>query len=94
MAFCERPVVQSLFGLIRFRNQHPAFIGAFSVPETPDPRIALRWDNGDDWAMLEVDLSSGSYSISSGWLLAVARVVVHQQHRQRGIRTGIRFVVS
>lgn len=41
--------------------------------------------------MLEVDLSSGSYSISSGWLLAVARVVVHQQHRQHGFRTGIKF---
>ena len=35
------------------------------MPETPDSTITLRWDNGDDWAMLEVDLSSGSYSISN-----------------------------
>jgi sucrose phosphorylase len=61
----QRPVIQSLFGLIRFRNQHPAFNGAFSMPETPDSQITLRWDNGDDWAMLDVDLPSGSYSISN-----------------------------
>jgi sucrose phosphorylase len=61
----QRPVVQSLFELIRFRNQHPAFNGTFSLPETEDSEIALRWDNGDDWALLEVDLASGRYQISS-----------------------------
>lgn len=61
----QRPVVQSLFGLIRFRNQHPAFLGSFSMPETPDSKITLRWDNGADWAMLEVDFVSGSYMISN-----------------------------
>jgi hypothetical protein len=61
----QRPVVQSLFQLIRFRNQHPAFNGSFSLPETPDSIITLRWDNGDDWAMLEVVFASGLYSISN-----------------------------
>ena len=61
----QRPVVQSLFEMIRFRNCHPAFEGLFSMPETPDSAITLRWDNGDDWAMLEADFTSGSYSISS-----------------------------
>jgi len=61
----QRPVVQSLFELIRFRNQHPAFNGTFSLPETEDSQIALRWDNGDDWALLEVDLASGRYQISN-----------------------------
>ena len=61
----RRPVVQSLFELIRFRNQHPAFDGSFSMPETPDSKITLRWDNGEKWAMLEVDFVSGSYSISN-----------------------------
>jgi len=58
-------VVQSLFELIRFRNRHPAFNGSFSMPQTPDSAIALRWDNGDAWAMLEVDFASGSYRISN-----------------------------
>jgi sucrose phosphorylase len=61
----QRPVVQSLFELIRFRNQHPAFNGMFSLPETKDSEIALRWDNGDEWALLEVDLASSQYQISN-----------------------------
>jgi sucrose phosphorylase len=61
----QRPVVQSLFELIRFRNRHPAFDGTFSLPETGEFEMTLRWDNGDAWAMLEVDFASGSYQISS-----------------------------
>jgi sucrose phosphorylase len=61
----QRPVVQSLFELISFRNSHPAFNGLFSMPETRESGITMRWDNGDDWATLEVDFASGSYSISN-----------------------------
>jgi sucrose phosphorylase len=61
----QRPVVQSLFELIRFRNRHPAFDGSFSMLKTHDSEIAIRWDNGDAWARLEVDFSTGSYSISN-----------------------------
>ncbi len=61
----QRPVVQSLFELIRFRNRHPAFDGTFSLPNTEDSRMILRWDNGDAWAMLEVNFASGSYHFSS-----------------------------
>lgn len=61
----KRPVVQSLFELIRFRNSHPAFNGSFSLPGTHESGITMRWDNGDDWAMLDVDFDSGSYSISN-----------------------------
>ena len=68
----QRPVVQSLFELIRFRNQHPAFHGLFSMLETPDSEIILRWDNGTAWAMLEVDFVSGSYSISNSPLMTPA----------------------
>ena len=61
----QRPVVQSLFELIRFRNRHPAFDGTFSLPTTGESEITLRWDNGDSWTMLEVNFASGSYHISS-----------------------------
>ena len=61
----QRPVVQSLFELIRFRNGHPAFHGMFSLPETGESEITLRWEYGDAWAMLEVNFASGSYQISS-----------------------------
>ena len=61
----QLPVVQSLLDLIRFRNRHPAFDGMFSLPETGESEITLRWDNGDVWATLEVNFASGSYQISS-----------------------------
>ena len=61
----QRPVVQSLFELIRFRNHHPAFNGLFSLSETPDSNITMRWDNGVEWAMLEVDFAFGSYFVSN-----------------------------
>jgi sucrose phosphorylase len=61
----QRPAVQSLFELIRFRNRHPAFNGSFSMPETSESGITMRWDNGVHWAMLEVDFIAGSYSISN-----------------------------
>ena len=69
----QRPVVQSLFELIRFRNSHPAFNGSFSMPETRDSGITLRWDDGVEWAMLEVDFASGSYSISNSSFEKLAR---------------------
>jgi sucrose phosphorylase len=59
----QRPVVQKLFELIRFRNEHPAFQGSFSMPETSDSSMTLRWDNRESWAMLDVDFATGSYSI-------------------------------
>ena len=61
----QRPVVQSLFELIRFRNWHPAFDGVFSLLETGESEITLCWDNGNARAVLEVNFTSGSYQISS-----------------------------
>jgi len=60
----KRPVVKSLCKLIRFRNQHAAFNGSFSLPQSSDSMIILRWDNGENWAMLTVDFATGSYYIS------------------------------
>jgi len=66
----HRPVVQSLFELIHFRNQHPAFNGSFSMPGNSDSTLIMRWDNGDDWAMLDIDFTSSSYSISNSPILS------------------------
>ena len=51
-----RPVVQNLLDLIRFRNSHPAFGGAFRVLQTQDHKVGLEWRDGDHWARLDVDL--------------------------------------
>ncbi|TDM08714.1 MAG: sucrose phosphorylase [Ideonella sp. MAG2] len=52
----ERPVVQSLCGLIRLRNQHPAFGGQFECLESADEVLHLRWSHGVAWAQLQVNL--------------------------------------
>ena len=58
-----RPVVQNLLKLIRFRNDHPAFQGAFSLLTSSDSSLVLRWNNGETWAQLKVDFSEASLEI-------------------------------
>jgi sucrose phosphorylase len=58
-----RPVVESLFGLMRFRNQHPAFAGEFHLLPCADHEIRMEWRNAGDWARLEVDLRTFTATI-------------------------------
>jgi sucrose phosphorylase len=50
-----RPVVARLAELIRLRNEHPAFGGHFTLLETSSRVLAMRWDDGQQWAELRVD---------------------------------------
>jgi sucrose phosphorylase len=59
----ERPVVQALLRLIRLRNSHPAFAGAFSLLDTPDHSFGARWENADDWAELQINFVTRDYSL-------------------------------
>lgn len=52
----ERPVVQSLFRLIRFRNTHPAFDGDFIVARDGST-ITATWTRGADHAILTADVT-------------------------------------
>ena len=54
----RRPVVQALLGLIRFRNAHPAFDGAFDISAS-GARLQASWANGDQAAHLIARLDSG-----------------------------------
>jgi len=58
-----RPVVQSLFELMQFRNTHPAFQGEFHLLETAEPLIQIEWRKGADWVRLEVDLKATAATI-------------------------------
>lgn len=68
----RRPVVQKLFGLMRWRNSHPAFNGEFSLPECGDHCVVVRWENGDGsgpgrdkrWAELCVDFAAGKATVT------------------------------
>jgi sucrose phosphorylase len=62
----NRPAVGALLELLRFRNSHPAFAGTFSLaPSTPET-LVVRWEHGDEWARLEVDLNQMRALITSG----------------------------
>ena len=64
-AALERPVVRALLALIRFRNSHPAFDGAFALGEDDGPgRLTLRWTADDERAELSVDLASAAFTVT------------------------------
>jgi sucrose phosphorylase len=59
-----QPVVQDLISLIRLRNDHAAFSGAFSLLESASSTIAMRWVLGDHFAELKVQLTTADYELS------------------------------
>ena len=59
----EQPGVRALAELIRLRNSHPAFGGEFTLFGSDDAQLAMRWECGDAWLELEVDLAN-----REGWL--------------------------
>jgi sucrose phosphorylase len=60
----HRPVVRSLFDLIRFRNSHPAFGGEFHLLPCDNASIRIEWRRDVEWARLSVDLQSMSASVA------------------------------
>ena len=56
----QKPVVQGLLLLVRLRNTHAAFGGAFAATCDGDSKLTLRWSLGCDWMHLAVDFSAVS----------------------------------
>jgi sucrose phosphorylase len=56
-AALTQPMVQRLLELIRLRNSHPAFGGAFSFQSAAQHRLTLEWTQAEQWIRLNVDLS-------------------------------------
>jgi sucrose phosphorylase len=59
----QRPVVRNLLKLIRFRNSHPAFSGAFYLHNCSGHEISLKWDYENNYARLYVDLNTSTIEI-------------------------------
>jgi sucrose phosphorylase len=59
-----RPVVQGLLHLIRIRNEHRAFEGAFTLGPSLNDTIVMEWRRETDWARLEVNLAAPSALIT------------------------------
>lgn len=64
-AAIDTPMVQDLISLIKFRNTHPAFNGAFSYVHSNDTTLALTWRNGPDYATLNVDFSTLQWDVDA-----------------------------
>lgn len=62
-AALARPVVADLLGLIRLRNQHPAFQGSFELLPSADDVLDLRWRNGEAVARLQVNLRTAGHTL-------------------------------
>jgi sucrose phosphorylase len=65
-----RPVVQSLLALLRLRNSHVAFNGAFRIEASPADRLVLTWTSGGDFARLDVDLTQMCASVTCSTAMA------------------------
>jgi len=59
-----KPIVQKLLKLIRFRNEHPAFRGVFSLRPSVDSLLAIRWDSRETWTELKVDFQESTMEIN------------------------------
>lgn len=58
-----RTVVGDLIALIRLRNDHPAFSGTFTLADSDDQTLDMRWQKGADFAELRVALATTGYQL-------------------------------
>jgi len=59
----QRPVVQALLRLIRFRNSHPAFEGTCAVTGG-GPRLTITWTNTEERVVLDTALNTASTTLT------------------------------
>lgn len=60
----EKPIVQKLLKLIKFRNTHTSFDGKFYMMKGEEGHLNMRWKNDKHWAELDIDLETKEMSIT------------------------------
>lgn len=60
----ERPVVQELFKLLRFRNNSPAFDGDIQVEQVDDNNLIITWVHENSAAKLSANLLTKQFQIT------------------------------
>jgi sucrose phosphorylase len=63
-AALRQPVVAELAELIRLRNRHPAFGGAFRVLDGPTGELGLAWTAEGAGVELQVDFGTGDFQLT------------------------------
>jgi len=61
----QRPVVQRLLALCRFRTQHPAFAGDFTLQPGEPEELAIAWKAGEATISARIDFARGTFHIAS-----------------------------
>ena len=59
----ERPVVQKMNRLMKFRNTHPAFGGQFMLLNSDDHSLHIRWEKDVEYTELYVDFETFKWNI-------------------------------
>ena len=59
----EKPVVQRLLKLMKFRNDYQAFNGQFVIADAPDDQLKLAWSNAPYHTSANIDLKSYNVQI-------------------------------
>lgn len=60
----QRPVVDKLLKLMRFRNSHNAFNGSFAMDSCDNQHLIIRRECGEDRAVLSVDFKNRTFDIT------------------------------
>lgn len=60
----QRPVVQRLLKLMRFRTNYPAFQGRFELHYSNDSSVAMAWRHGEYYCHVFVDLNFNTSTIT------------------------------
>ena len=58
--YYKQDIVQELIKLMKFRNSHEAFNGDFSMKNTDDKQLTLRWEKGQAFCELRADFEKCS----------------------------------
>jgi sucrose phosphorylase len=66
----ERPVVQKLFNILKFRNSNPAFDGDIQIEQLDENNVVITWKNLLNEAKLEANLLTKAFTISQKEKLA------------------------
>ena len=78
-AALRQPVVRDLLTLLRLRNTHPAFNGAFQLLDSDRAVLAMRWDRDAEFAALRVNFESAAFELSFSSAAGVARIAFESQ---------------
>ncbi len=60
----QKPVVQRLLKLMKFRNTYPAFNGSFKIEDSPENRLILTWTDNQSRAKAFINLDNYNTKIT------------------------------